>query len=351
MREYAAVRLILGDGEPGFGRQGAGGAFRIHGPAGLAYDPWRARLLVAVIHNHCLLSFDLDTQEARVVLGQGRPGPAARRCPATECTLNGPEAVCVDPAGRIYVADSRNQVIRRYDPGDGSVAVVAGTGLPGGGGEGGPATEAALHEPCGVRWAPDGGFYLVDFRNHRVCRVRPDGILVRVAGTGEPGFDGDGGPADRARIAGPHGMALDGRGNVYVVDNHNHRIRRVDAGTGLMSTVAGTDEWGFGGDGGPATEARLSGPKDLLGPHAVCCDEEGTLFIADTGSNRIRAVDPNSGIIRTVAGCGVAAPPRPDEAPLAATIRGPHGLVADNRGNLYFNEYENHCVRALTVKG
>lgn len=188
--------------------------------------------------------------------------------------------------GDVYVACQESGTIRRIDAG-GRVVTVAGTGTPGYAGDGGPAIEARLNWPAALVFDRDGALYVSDMQNQRVRRIGADGRITTFAGTGRKGFAGDGGPADEAALDGPGGLAFDAAGNLYVADTNNHRVRRIDAGPGhRIRTVAGTGRRGFSGDGGPAAEARLNLPRGLaFGPG-------GVLYIVDSFNHRLRAMKP-----------------------------------------------------------
>jgi sugar lactone lactonase YvrE len=227
--------------------------------------------------------------------------------PATLAQLWYPVDVAPDSAGNLYIADSGNNRIRKVDP-QGVITTVAGNGTAGFAGDGGPATAAQLN----IQLAPDassseaialdaaGNLYIADGGNARVRKVDSKGIITTIAGTGEPGYSGDGGPATAAQLSRPAGLAFDAAGALYIADSpsltfsNGNRIRKIDK-AGTISTVAGSGEGGFSGDGGPATSAHL------LQPLSIAFDTQGNLYIVDTGNNRIRKVDQN-GIITTVAG-------------------------------------------------
>ncbi|MFI1252553.1 NHL repeat-containing protein [Streptomyces netropsis] len=274
--------------------------------------------------------------------GTGVAGSGGDGGPAAHAGLDQPRAVATDRTGAVYVAEWKGHRIRRISP-DGLVTTIAGTGKPGFGGDGGPAVEAQLNEPGGLVLDDDGNLYLADYWNHRIRKVSPDGIITTVAGTGEPGHGGDGGPADRALFNEPRGLALDGRGNLYVAEWKGHRVRRI-APDGVITTVAGTGEPGFGADGVPATTGALRNPID------VAVDGTGHLYIADCWTHRVRRVAPD-GVITTVAGTG-----RPgydgDGGPATATrLHQPRGVDLDGSGNLYIADSLNQRVRLLTPTG
>ena len=209
--------------------------------------------------------------------------------------LETPEAVAVDGVGNLYIADTGNHRIRKVDS-TGTITTIAGTGVSGFGEDGGPAIQATLYYPRGVAVDSGGNLYVADTYNHRIRRVDLSGTITTIAGTGERSgfFSGDGRPAVQAEFFGPVDVAVDSAGNVYIADSNNNRIRKVDS-TGTITTIAGTGERYFGGDGGPANQAWLSKPS------GVAVDGGGNLYIADTGNNRIRKVD-STGTITTIAG-------------------------------------------------
>jgi hypothetical protein len=190
--------------------------------------------------------------------------------------------VALDAAGNIYISMQVSQIIRRIAP-DGIITAIAGTGATGFAGDGGPATQAQLRAPIGIAADSAGNVYFADQANNRIRKISVGGIITTVAGNGSQGFSGDGGPATSAAIDGPFGVAVDRAGVVYVTDSRNDRVRRVGL-DGIITTIAGTGNPGFSGDGGPATAAQLQGP------HGVAVDAAGKVYIADTANDRIRTV-------------------------------------------------------------
>jgi hypothetical protein len=234
-------------------------------------------------------------------------------------------------------------------PAPGTITTVAGTGQRGFSGDGGPATHARLDHPWGIAIDAAGNVFFADNANDRVRKVSPDGIITTVAGTGVEGFSGDGGPATKARLQNPLGLALDGAGNLYLSQWAQNRVRKVSP-DGIITTVAGSGPTtdgapgDYAGDGGPATKARLYYPEGLA------VDAAGNLFIADTGNHRIRKVSPD-GTISTVAGSGPTGPDKGiaagDGGPaLAATLRGPFDLAVDGVGNLFFGDSDPWTTEA-----
>ena len=206
--------------------------------------------------------------------------------PATSASLNRPSSVALDAAGNLFIADRDNDRIRKVSTG-GTITTVAGTGDPGFSGDGGPATSASLNGPPNLALDAVGNLYIADRNNHAIRKVGTDGIITTVAGNGNRGFSGDDGPATSASLNRPGGVGVDAVGNIYIADTNNHRIRKVSP-EGTITTVAGSGEEDFSGDGGPATNASLSFPQ------GVAVDAAGNLYITDTSNDRIRVVLPTS---------------------------------------------------------
>jgi sugar lactone lactonase YvrE len=262
--------------------------------------------------------------------------------PATAARLNNPFGLAVDSLGNIYIADCMNFRVRKVTTA-GVITTVAGNGLFRYGGDGGPATNAWLSTPTGMARDAAGNLYIADGNNGRLRKVTPTGLISTVAGTGVPGYGGDGGPATAAMLRGPYGVAVDSIGNVYVSDPNNDRIRKVSP-DGIISTVVGTGSRGYSGDNGPATAAMLSDPVGIV------VDLLGNIYIADANNNRIRKVSP-SGIITTVAGTGTAGYSGDNGPATAAMLNWPHNVAVDSAGNLYIADAYNHRVRKVSPGG
>lgn len=228
-------------------------------------------------------------------------------------------------------------------PSGNRITTVAGSGTAGFGGDGGPAATASLRCPFGVALDGRGSLYIADYQNHRVRRVDPNGIITTVAGDGAKGYGGDGGPATAASLKDPAGVALDGEGNVYIADRSNQRVRKVGP-DGIITTVAGDGTPGFGGDGGPATVASLNFP------HAMVVDGAGDLYIADDYNHRVRKVAAD-GIITTVAGDGADGFSGDGGPAVAASLHFPHAVAFDGIGNLYIADRYNYRVRKVSPEG
>lgn len=278
---------------------------------------------------------------AEVVAGTGRLGRPAPGGPARDSDLGSPEGLVVAPDGSVYFADSLNDMVLRIRP-DGVLERVAGSGRQGTRGDGGPAREAELARPFEVSLDARGNLYVTEYAGHRIRRISPNGVITTVAGTGEPGYAGDGGPAARARLNGPYDAAVDAAGRLVIADSGNHVIRRV-AADGTLSTIAGSGRAGYAGDGGPAREARFNSPQCVLPT------PEG-LYVCDEHNDAVRRIDAN-GTVSTVAGTG--RPGRaPDGAPAATSpLDDPENLWLRADGSLLISDGDNGQVRRVDPQG
>ena len=263
---------------------------------------------------------------------------------ATAAQLNNPRGIAVDGAGNLYIADTWNNRIRKVDTA-GVITTVAGSGTNGFSGDGGAATSARLNYPYGVTPDGAGNLYIADSRNNRIRKVDTAGVITTVAGSSTTGaFSGDGGAATTARLNLPDSVVLDALGNLYIADRVNHRIRKVDT-AGVITTVAGSSTTGaFGGDGGAATAARLYDPS------SVALDALGNLYITDKDNRRIRKVD-TAGVITTVAGTGAFGSSGDGGAATAARLSTPIGVAVDWAGNLFIADEDGHRIRKVDTAG
>jgi streptogramin lyase len=221
---------------------------------------------------------------------------------------------------------------------DWKITTFAGTGEKGGAGDGGAAVKAQIDNPFGLTRGPDGALYFCEYTGQRIRKVTPDGIIHTVAGTGQKGYAGDGGPALKATFNLPHELRFDTAGNLYVVDMTNNAVRKIDMKSGVITTIAGNGKPGYAGDGGPARESQLKQP------HSIQFGPDGSLYICDIGNHVIRRVDMKSGVISTFAGVGRPGP-TPDGSTIAGTpLNGPRSLDFDKAGNLWLCTREGNQV-------
>lgn len=227
---------------------------------------------------------------------------------------------------------------------DWTISTIAGTGVKGFSGDGGPATAAQIDNPFGLVRGPDGALWFCEYTGQHIRKVNPDGTIQTMAGTGKVGYSGDGGPALQATFNLPHEIRFDKEGNYYLTDMKNHAIRRVDGKTGIITTFAGNGTSGYSGDGGPANKAQLNQP------HSLQFGADGSLYICDIGNHVIRKVDMKTGIITTFAGTGKPGV-TPDGAAITGTpLKGPRSLDVDKEGNLWLATREGNQVLKLDLK-
>jgi sugar lactone lactonase YvrE len=342
----ATIELVAGRGVQGhLGDAGPAVLAQLDGPTGVAVDAAEGILVVDSSNRVRRIAFGVITtvagSGAATEVEERQPAPGDDG-PATDAQLNGPIGLAVDHQGAIFITDTLNGRIRRVTP-DGTITTIAGGGYRAPWDDAGvPATEATLNHPDGVAVDRDRNVYVADTFNHRVRRVDADGTITTIAGSpyGTAGFAGDGGPATEALLNRPTGVAVSRRGELYIADEYNHRIRRV--GThGRISTVAGAGLAAFAGDGGPATDAYLSYPTEVL------LDGTDHLLIADSTNLRVRMVD-RDGIITTIAGGGSQAPADGLPATSVSLAGAPTGMSLDGQGRLLVCEERAHRVWRLT---
>jgi sugar lactone lactonase YvrE len=279
------------------------------------------------------------------VAGNGTSGYKGDGKKATSAELRGPYGVVVDATGDLFIADTGNDVIREVSASTGTISTIAGTGVVGYRGDHGPATQAELNFPARIALDSKGNLFFSDGYNHVIREVKAaTGKITTVAGNGNYGYSGDGGPATAAELSEPVGIALDSSGDLFIGDFYNEVIREVNAATGDISTVAGDGIFGYSGDGGKATSAELAGPED------VAVDSFGVLYIADAYNERVRVVGVG-GLIITVAGNGLVGYTGDGGPALAAKLVAPYDDAADSKGDVFIVDDDNNVIRELTPAG
>jgi hypothetical protein len=327
------ISTIAGTGAGGFsGDGGSAASAQLNSPSGIARDG-SGNLYIADSGNQRVREVVSGT--ISTVAGNGTAGYSGDGGGATGAQLNSPSGVAVDSAGNVSIADRINSVVRRVS--GATITTVAGTSAQGYSGDGGPGTLALLDRPSGVAVDASGNIYIADTINSAVRKVSGTTITT-VAGSGPAnfGYAGDNGPATSAKLSWPRGVAVDTSGNLYIADSINNVIRKVSGTT--ITTVAGNGTAGYAGDGGAATSAQLNGP------YGVAVDASGNLYIADTGNNVIRKVTGTT--ITTIAGTGTGGYAGDGGAPTTATLNQPQGVLVDASG-LYIADTGNNVVRIV----
>jgi DNA-binding beta-propeller fold protein YncE len=337
------ITTVAGTGERGFAGDG-GPALRaqLNGPFDVGFDP-AGNLYFSDTFNHRIRRIDGRTGIITTVAGNGIAGYSGDGGPATAAAFNEPYGIAVDRNGNIYVADRHNHCVRRIDAASGVATTFAGNGRAGYSGDGGPAAQAGMVEPNGLGFDPaQQRLFIADVADHRVRVVDiATGQIGTFAGTGEPAHSGDGGPSSAAGVFGARAVKVAPDGTVYILERQGSTLRGVDPKSGVITTVAGTGARGYSGDGGPALAAVFDAPKEFaLGP-------DDDILIVDTESHAIRRIEAATGIVETIAG-GHKGPEGDGGAATAAGLGRPHGAVVGPDGAIYIGDTENHRIRKLT---
>lgn len=328
----ASVSTVIGNGSPGYSDQ------HVNNPYGVIVR--NNALYFCDLDNQRIRRLDLKTRRTTTLAGNGRRAYAGDGGPATAGSLNMPHEIAFDRNGNLYVAERDNHVVRKIDAKSGIISTVAGTGVAGFGGDGGPAAQSRLRAPHSIAIGPDGNLMICDVGNHRIRAVSlSSGIINTYSGTGERLPTPDGAPIKGTPLNGPRTLVVDRDGTIYLALREGNAICRIDSKTPSIHHVAGTGEQGYSGDGGAAREAKLAGPKGLALSGRL-------LYVADTENHAIRRVDLGTGVITTVLGTG-ARGDGPEADPLQCKLSRPHGLFADRAGALYVTDSEAHRIRVV----
>lgn len=340
IRPDGTIATIAGNGQFRFSGDGGPGRFaHLFAPYGMAIGR-DGTVYVADTANYRVRVIAAGGASIRTIAGDGRPRFAGDNGPAAQASLNRPEGLALDEQGNLYVCDSLNNRVRRITP-QGIIATVAGGGTDQG--DGVAATQAALALPRGVAVDASGNIFISEAGANRIRRVLANGIIETIAGTGTAGFGGDGGNARLALLNAPAGLALDRTGALYFADRNNHRVRRI-AANGIIATVAGTGQIGAAGDGGPATSAQLNLPW------GVAVDANGRIYIADMRNNRVRRVEAD-GTISLIAGLRTDPAYCCDGAlATLALFFDIAGVAVDNAGSVYVLDTGNARVRQILTR-
>ena len=343
--EPGIVTTVAGTGMKGHtGDGGLAVKATLSEPFHVEFDP-RGFLYIAESSNHCIRKLDLKTHTVSTVAGSGNPGYTGDGGPAIAATFKEPYAVVVDPKGNLYVVDRLNAAIRKIEAATGIVATVAGNGTKGSSGDGGLGVKAQLVEPNDCCLDGKGGLLIADVGDGRIRRLDLEsGVISTFAGIGRVKNKdrGDGGPANKAVITGARAVCIDSSGNVYVCEREGNSIRKIDS-AGVITTIAGTGKAGDTGDGGDAKKATFKGPK------AIRADAAGNLYVVDTENHSVRKIDAKTNVVTTVAGGQKGTGGDGGPATRAGFDR-PHGCVVDPAGTLYIADSNNHRVRAVRME-
>jgi DNA-binding beta-propeller fold protein YncE len=320
-------------------------------PFGLVIGPDRG-LYWADFGSHRVMRSDFGTRAVSVVAGTGKAGYSGDGGPATSAQMNAPHEVRFDSKGNIFVAERDNHVVRYIDMKSKVISTAAGTGMRGYSGDGGPANQAQLAQPHSIALDRADNVYICDIVNNRVRRIDPKtgtitGTITTFAGNGERGNTPDDASLDGTPVMGPRSIEITPDGTMYLILREGNKVFSIDVARRRLKRIAGTGELGYSGDGGPALNAKFGAPGNALnGPKGVAY-ADGMLYIADTENHVIRRIDLKQGTIATIVGTGQRGD-GPDGDPLACKLARPHGLFI--QGNtLYIGDSENHRIRTLRL--
>jgi len=317
-------------------------------PFGLVIGPDRG-LYWADFGSHRVMRFDFTTKAISVIAGTGKAGYSGDGGPASSAQMNAPHEVRFDSKGNIFVAERDNHVVRYIDMKLKMISTAAGTGMRGFSGDGGPANQAQLAQPHSIALDRADNVYVCDIMNNRVRRIDPKtGTIGTFAGTVERGSTPDEASLDEAPVAGPRSIEIAPDGTMYLILREGNKVFTIDVARRRLKRIAGTGELGYTGDGGPALNAKFGAPGNALnGPKGVAYSD-GMLYIADTENHVIRRIDLKQGTISTIVGTGQRGD-GPDGDPLACKLARPHGVFIQSN-TLYIGDSENHRIRTLQLR-
>lgn len=337
----ATISTFAGTGAKGFsGDRGPAAAAQLSDPNGIARGPDGA-LYICDTTNHRIRKVARDGT-ITTVAGSGEKGYSGDGGPALAAKLNEPYEVRFDAAGNVCWVERLSAVVRRLDPKTGTISTLAGTGTPGFSGDGGPATKAQLNQPHSLAFDRAGHLYIADVSNHRVRKVDAQaGIITTLIGTGkrEPTPDGAA-LRPTTPVSGPRALDIAADGSLWLALREGHAVYRLDLARATIHHVAGTGQKGFSGDGGPARTAAFNGPKGI----AIAAN--GHVYVVDTENQVIRVIDPKAGTIARFAGSGTRGD-GPEGDPLACALNRPHGVFVDPDGAVFIGDTETHRVRVV----
>ena len=341
LAQKGIIQTILGNGEEGwYGDGGPALKAACQLPYACEFDS-QGNMIVCMGRQHRIRRMDAQTGIITLVAGTGEGGYAGDGGPATEAAINQPYGLAVDTNGDMYFSQRFDPAVRKIDGQTGIISTIAGTGEFGYGGDGGPGNQAPLREPNDLFLDGKGGLLIADIQDQRIRRVDlTTGIITTFAGTGEKSRSGDGKPAAEASLMGPRAVCMDSHGTIYIAEREGNGVRKISP-DGFLTTIAGADSvFGYSGDGGPAMAAEWGAPK------AMRCDLNDNIIVVDTENCAVRRIDARTGIVTTIAGGREGG--EGDGGPAVdAGLGRPHGCGINAYGDLFIADTDNHRIRAV----
>jgi streptogramin lyase len=338
------IETFAGTGRKGFsGDGGAATNAYLNNPYGLARGPDGA-LYICDMDNHMVRRID-GAGRISTIAGTGRRGYSGNGGPALKAELNEPYEVRFDRAGNIFFVERMNHLVRRVDGATKIISTIAGSGVAGFAGDENYATNAVFSQPHSIQFGPRGDLFICDISNNRLRRIDlATAKIATFAGTGEKKPTPDGAKLAGTPLNGPRAVDFDRRGDLWLALREGNAIYRIDMTAGTIHHIAGTGKSGFTGNGGPAAEATLSGPKGIsVGP-------DGNVYFTDTESHSIRMIDTARHTVELIAGTGERGD-GPDGDALKCQLSRPHGIFVDADGSVFIGDSENHRVRRIVRRG
>jgi sugar lactone lactonase YvrE len=312
-------------------------------PIGVAVDA-SGNIYIADYANNRIRKVTVSTGIITTIAGNGNYGFSGDNGLAVNAQIYGPYGIALDNSGNVYIADVNNNRIRKVNSSSGIITTIAGDSIHGYNSDGILATAAELYKPAGVVVDDTGNVYIADTYNNRVRKINhTTGIISTIAGTGNQGYNGDSILATDANVT-PWGLAIDAEGNIFIADDGSNRIRKINHNTGIIYTIAGNDTAGYNGDGILAIDAELRNALQMV------TDSSGNLYIADVFNQRIRKVNSNTGIINTIAGDSIQGYNGDNILATSAELNDPYGIAIDLSGNIYIADWGNNRVRKITYQ-
>lgn len=339
--EKGIIRTVLGNGSEGWdGDGGPAVNASCQTPYACEFDP-QGNMVVCMGRHNRIRRVDTQTGIITLICGNGEPGYSGDGGPAIDAVIHQPYGLAIDANGDIYFAQRFDPAVRKIDGHTGMISTVAGTGEFGYSGDGGPGNEAMLREPNDLCLDGRGGLHIADVQDQRIRSVDlATGIITTFAGTGDKSRDGDGRSATEASLMGPRAVSADSQGNVFVCEREGNGVRKISP-QGTLTTIAGADAvYGYSGDGGPALEAHWGSPK------AMRCDLNDNIIVLDSDNSAVRRIDAHTGIVTTIAG-GREGGGGDGGPAVDAGLYHPHGCGIDSHGDLYIADTHNHRIRVV----